>query len=72
MNSFKVCIHHSGKGTEHYARALHKVETPCTVVMTLRKNKTLLPSLKPNVDIKEVVLFIKDNVQAVSPCRTNI
>ena len=35
------------KGTKHFARALHKLEAPCIVVMILRTNKTVLPSLKP-------------------------
>ena len=40
-------VQYRGKCTEHYARALHKINAPCTVVMTLRKLKTALPSLKP-------------------------
>ena len=49
-NSFKMFVQYRGKGTEHFARALHKLEAPCIVVMTLRKTKTVLPSLKPPVD----------------------
>ena len=39
-----------GKATEEYARSSHKCNAPCTVVMTLRKLKTVLPSLKPPVE----------------------
>merc|ERR1712121_555747 len=43
-------VQYRGKSTEHYARALHKINAPCTMVMTLRKLKTALPSLKPPVE----------------------
>ena len=43
-------IQYRGKCTEDYARALHKINAPCTIVMTLRKLKTVLPSLKPPVE----------------------
>ena len=49
-NNFKMFIQYRGKSTEHYAHALHNLEVPCTVVMTLRKAKTVLPSLKPPVE----------------------
>ena len=42
-------VQYRGKCTEDYARALHKANAPCTIVMTLRKLKTILPSLKPTV-----------------------
>ena len=45
-----LMIQYRGKCTEDYARALHKSNAPCNVVMTLRKLKTVLPSLKPPVD----------------------
>ena len=45
-----IIIQYRGKCTEDYARALHKCKAPCTIVMTLRKLKTVLPSLKPSVD----------------------
>ena len=45
-----IIVQYRGKCTEDYARALHKVEAPCTIVMTLRKLKTVLPSLKPSVE----------------------
>lgn len=43
-------LQYRGKASEDFARALHKINAPCTVVMTLRKLKTVLPSLKPAVD----------------------
>ena len=45
-----IFIQYRGKVTENYARALHRCEAPCTIVMTLRKLKTTLPSLKPSVE----------------------
>ena len=45
-----LMIQYRGKCTEDYARALHKAEAPCTIVMTMRKLKTALPSLKPQVE----------------------
>ena len=46
----KVKIQYRGKSTEDYARALHKLNAPCMLVMTLRKLKSVLPSLKPPVE----------------------
>ena len=43
-------IQYRGKCTEDYARALHRCNAPCMIVMTLRKLKTVLPSLKPPVE----------------------
>ena len=45
-----LIIQYRGKCTEDYARALHKIEAPCTIIMTLRKLKTVLPSLKTPVE----------------------
>ena len=45
-----LIVQYRGKCTEDYARSLHKAEAPCTIVMTLRKLKTVLPSLKPPVE----------------------
>ena len=54
-----VMIQYRGKSSEHFARALHRVKAPCKVVMTLRKMKTILPSLKPKVDhmLKSSVVY---------------
>ena len=46
---FKFFVQYRGKNSEHFARSLRKLNAPCTVVMTLRKLKTMLPSLKPRV-----------------------
>ena len=45
-----VFVQYRGKCTENYAQSLHRCNAPCTVVMTLRKLRTVLPSLKPPVD----------------------
>ena len=46
-----VFIQYRGKVTEDYARALHRINTPATMVMTLWKLKTEMPSLKPKVEM---------------------
>ena len=48
---FKFFVQYRGKNSEHFARALRKLNAPCTVVMMLRKLKTVLPSLKPRVPL---------------------
>ena len=55
----RIMIQYRGKCSEEYARALHKINAPCTVVMTLRKLKTVLPSLKAPVEklIKSGVVY---------------
>ena len=45
-----MMVQYRGKTSEDYARALHKINAPCRIVMTLRKLKTVLPSLKPAVE----------------------
>lgn len=39
-------LQYRGKSSEHFARSLHRCNAPCTLVMTLRKVKTVMPSLK--------------------------
>ena len=39
-----------GKSDQRLCSALHRCSAPCTVVMTLRKLKTTMPSLKPKVE----------------------
>ena len=46
----KFFVQYRGKCTEDFARSLHKYKAPCTVILTLRKMKTVLPSLKPQVE----------------------
>ena len=52
-------IQYRGKSSEDFARALHKINAPCRVVMTLRKLKTVLPSLKASVEkmLKSAVVY---------------
>ena len=45
-----LLIQYRGKCIESYTRALHRIDAPCTVVMTLRKLKTVMPSIKPPVE----------------------
>ena len=45
-----IFIQYRGKCIEEYAKGLHKLKAPCTVIMTLRKLKTVIPSLKPPID----------------------
>ena len=52
-------IQYRGKVTEDYTRALHKTGAPCNIVMTLRKLKTVMPSLKSPTEkmIKSGVVY---------------
>ena len=45
-----IFIQYRGKCTEDYARSLHKLNAPCSIIMTLRKLNTTMPSLKPPVE----------------------
>ena len=45
-----IFIEYRGKITEDYCRSLRKINAPCQPVLTLRKLKTVMPSLKPAVD----------------------
>ena len=45
-----IFVQYRGKTTENYARALHRCKAPCQIIMTLRKVKTVLPSLKSPVE----------------------
>ena len=45
-----IFIQYRGKGTDEYAKALHTINVPCTLIMTLRKLRTTMPSLKPQVE----------------------
>ena len=49
-DKFKLFVQYRGKCSEHFARALHNIQAPCKIIMTLRKLKTVLPSLKPSVE----------------------
>ena len=43
-------IQYRGKASEDFARALHNIKAPCSAVFTMRKLKSILPSLKPPVE----------------------
>ena len=45
-----IFIQYRGKGTEEFAHSLHNIKAPCTVIMTLRKLNSVLPSLKEPVE----------------------
>ena len=45
-----IFIEYRGKITENFVRALRKTKAPCQPVMTLRKLKTVMPSLKPKIE----------------------
>ena len=45
-----LLLQYRGKCSEAYARALHQIEAPCQIIFTLRKLKTIMPSLKPPVE----------------------
>ena len=47
---YPLIIQYRGKCTEDYARSLHRSSAPCILIMTLRKLKTTMPSLKPPVE----------------------
>ena len=46
-----IFIQYRGTVTEDYARALHRINAPATIVMTLQNLKTELPSLKPKYEM---------------------
>jgi len=55
-----IFIQYRGKFTEDFARSLHMCKAPCSVIMTMRKLKTVLPSLKTQVEkpLKSGVVYI--------------
>lgn len=48
----KIFLRYRGIATEHYCRALRRCQAPCDPVLTLRKLRTVLPSLKAKVERK--------------------
>ena len=52
-------MQYRGKASEHYAKDLRRINAPCRVIFTLRKLKTVLPSLKPPIDqlLKSKVVY---------------
>ena len=50
MEKAILFLQYRGKLTEKFEHALKRIEAPCKVIMTLRKLKTVLPSLKAPVE----------------------
>ena len=46
---FKFFVNYRGKPTEQLTKSFKKLNLPCNVIMTMRKVKTILPSLKPQI-----------------------
>ena len=49
-DQFLLFLQYRGKCSETYARDLRKTGVPCKVIFTLRKLKTVTPSLKPPIE----------------------
>ena len=47
-----IFIEYRRKVTDDYYRALNKIKAPCQPVLTMRKLKTVMPTLKPAIDKK--------------------
>ena len=50
IKKFPLMIPYRGKCSAEYAHALHRCSAPCTIIMTIRKLRTTMPSLKPPVE----------------------
>ena len=48
-DKFMFFVQYRGKCSDHFAHDMHRIHAPCRIIMTLRKMKTVLPSLKPPV-----------------------
>ena len=48
-DKFKFFVNYRGKPTEQLAKSFRKLNAPCSVIMTTKKMKFALPSLKPQV-----------------------
>jgi hypothetical protein len=46
-----VFVEYRGRASEKLENSLKKLQVPCKVVFTIRKLKTVLPSLKPTIDV---------------------
>ena len=60
-DKFNFFVNYRGKVTEKFAQSLYKLHAPCKVIMTLRKTKKLISSLKvpvPNMLQSNVVYEI--------------
>ena len=50
MEKKMIFLQYRGKITENFERKLNRINAPCKIVMTIRKIKTVMPSLKIPVD----------------------
>ena len=48
-DKFMFFVQYRGKATEKLAMSFKRLNAPCKVIMTTRKTKTIMPSLKPTV-----------------------
>ena len=48
-DKFRFFVQYRGKPTEKLAMSFKRLNAPCKVIMTTRKAKTIMPSLKPTV-----------------------
>ena len=48
-DKFKLFLNYRGKLTEKLAKSFKKLNAPCKIIMTTRKTRYVLPSLKPSV-----------------------
>ena len=49
MRNFIFFVTYRGKPTETLANIFRKLNLPCKFIMTVRKMKTVLPSLRPQI-----------------------
>ena len=45
-DKFKFFVNYRGKPTEKFAQSLHKLYAPCKIIMTCKKTKSLISTLK--------------------------
>ena len=51
VEEFSLKIQYRGKISDEFKKSLTKIKAPCRVIFTLKKLKTVLPSLKPSIEI---------------------
>ena len=62
---YLIFLQYRGKCSETYARDLRKTEVPCRLIFTMRKLKTVTPSLKPlSKKLLGVESYTKSSVHA--------
>ena len=45
-----IFLQYRGKATENFERALRRINAPCKIITTIKKMKTVLPSVKAPVE----------------------